>query len=181
MSGDGKRPPGPRRSLDASVEAAAEDFEEHGHTLSAMQGRRLRNELSGMALRGVDGFEGEDALGADEGVSPGSTPVTTPGTTPSTTLTGDEQVALSRAIAADPFAPRGAAVATRRESMPPSSGHARLSATLFAPSQRSTDGSAARSPRVVSAEDPGPESESEAAARLLVLFFHWRRCHGIAL
>ena len=107
MSGNGKRPPGPRRSLDASVEAAAEDFEEHGHTLSAMQGRRLRSELSGMALRGVNGFDGEDALGADEGVSPGSTPVTTPGTTPSTTLTGDEQVALSRAIAADPFAPRG--------------------------------------------------------------------------
>ena len=133
MSGNGKRPPGPRRSLDASVEAAAEDFEEHGHTLSAMQGRRLRNELSGMALRGVNGFDGEDALGADEGVSPGSTPVTTPGTTPSTTLTGDEQVALSRAIAVDPFAPRGAAVAARRESMPPSSGHARLSATLFAP------------------------------------------------
>ena len=99
MSGNGKRPPGPRRSLDGRVEAAAEDFEEHGHTLSAMQGRRLRNELSGMALRGVDGFEGEDALGADEGVSPGSTPVTSPGTTPSTTLTGDEQVALSRAIA----------------------------------------------------------------------------------
>ena len=138
MSGDGKRPPGPRRSLDASVEAAAEpaeDFEEHGHTLSAMQGRRLRNELSGMALRGVDGFEGEDALGADEGVSPGSTPVTSPATTPSTTLTGDEQVALSRAIAADPFAPRAAAapLGARRESMPPSSGHARLSATLFAP------------------------------------------------
>ena len=134
MSGNGKRPPGPRRSLDGRVEAAAEDFEEHGHTLSAMQGRRLRNELSGMALRGVDGFEGEDALGADEGVSPGSTPVTSPGTTPSTTLTGDEQVALSRAIAADPFAPRaGAAAAARRESMPPSSGHARLSATLFAP------------------------------------------------
>ena len=134
MSGNGKRPPGPRRSLDGRVEAAAEDFEEHGHTLSAMQGRRLRNELSGMALRGVDGFEGEDALGADEGVSPGSTPVTTPGTTPSTTLTGDEQVALSRAIASDPFAPRAlTAAAARRESMPPSSGHARLSATLFAP------------------------------------------------
>ena len=96
-----------------------------------MQGRRLRNELSGMALRGVNGFDGEDALGADEGVSPGSTPVTTPGTTPSTTLTGDEQVALSRAIAVDPFAPRGLAVAAR-ESMPPSSG-TRLSATLFAP------------------------------------------------
>jgi len=134
MSGNGKRPPGPRRSLDGRVEAAAEDFEEHGHTLSAMQGRRLRNELSGMALRGVDGFEGEDALGADEGVSPGSTPVTSPGTTPSTTLTGDEQVALSRAIASDPFAPRAlTAAAARRESMPPSSGHARLSATLFAP------------------------------------------------
>ena len=134
MSGNGKRPPGPRRSLDGRVEAAAEDFEEHGHTLSAMQGRRLRNELSGMALRGVDGFEGEDALGADEGVSPGSTPVTSPGTTPSTTLTGDEQIALSRAIAADPFAPRAlTAAAARRESMPPSSGHARLSATLFAP------------------------------------------------
>ena len=88
-----------------------------------------------------NGFDGEDALGADEGVSPGSTPVTTPGTTPSTTLTGDEQAALSRAIAADPFAPRGAAVAARRESMPPSSGHARLSATLsrrppWAPSAR---------------------------------------------
>ena len=134
MSGNGKRPPGPRRSLDASVEAAAEDFEEHGHTLSAMQGRRLRSELSGMALRGVNGFDGEDALGADEGVSPGSTPVTTPGTTPSTTLTGDEQVALSRAIASDPFAPHAlTAAAARRESMPPSSGHARLSATLFAP------------------------------------------------
>ena len=134
MSGNGKRPPGPRRSLDGRVEAAAEDFEEHGHTLSAMQGRRLRNELSGMALRGVDGFEGEDALGADEGVSPGSTPVTSPGTTPSTTLTGDEQIALSRAIASDPFAPRAlTAAAARRESMPPSSGHARLSATLFAP------------------------------------------------
>ena len=137
MSGNGKRPPGPRRSLDARIEAAAEDaedFEEHGHTLSAMQGRRLRNELSGMALRGVDGFEGEDALGAAEGVSPGSTPVTTPGTTPSTTLTGDEQVALSRAIAADSPAPRAAArPEARRESMPPSSGHARLSATLFGP------------------------------------------------
>ena len=54
------------------------------------------------------------------------------------------------------------------------------SATLFASSQRSTDGSAARSPRVVSAEEPGPESDIEAAARL-VLFFQWRTCHGIAL
>ena len=126
---DGNR--NPRRSLDGRIDAAADDFEDHGHTLSAMQGQRLRNELSSMALRGVDGFDGEDALGA-EGVSPGSTPMNSPGTTPSTTLTGDEQVALSRAIAADPMVPTARMQGNRMESTP-SQGHARLSATLFAP------------------------------------------------
>ena len=85
-----------------------------------------------MALRGVDGFEGEDALGA-EGVSPRASPLTSPNTTPSTTLTGDEQVSLSRAIAADPMARRTVFFANRRDSAPDSSnGHARLSASLFA-------------------------------------------------
>ena len=136
---------GPRRSLDDSIYTTADeekfDSEDHGHTLSAMQGRRLRNELSCMALRGVDGFDGDDALGA-EGVSPQSTPTNTPGTTPSTTLTGDEQVALSRAIAADPMSSTAARSPSqnRRESMP-SSGHARVSATMFAPAAGAPMGS----------------------------------------
>ncbi len=54
MSGNGKRPPGPRRSLDGRFEAAAEDFEEHGHTLSAMQGRRPMYTLSGDPKRDAD-------------------------------------------------------------------------------------------------------------------------------
>ena len=32
-----------------------DEYEEHGHTLSALQGRGLRRELSTMALRGVTG------------------------------------------------------------------------------------------------------------------------------
>lgn len=96
-----------------------DEYEEHGHTLSAMQGRGLRRELSTMALRGVDGFEGEDALDAG-GVSPGSTPISSPQQTPSTTLTGAEQASLAGALH------RNQSVTSRRESMPPSSGHARL-------------------------------------------------------
>ena len=96
-----------------------DEYEEHGHTLSALQGRGLRRELSTMALRGVDGFDGEDALDAG-GVSPGSTPISSPAQTPSTTLTGAEQASLAGALH------RTQPVTSRRESMPPSSGHARL-------------------------------------------------------
>ena len=109
-----------------------DEYEDHGHTLCAMQGRGVRRELSNMTLNAVGGFQGDDALAAG-GESPGSTPLTSPNETPSTTLTGTEQASLSGAIAPDPVARAAAQVAAqgrsnvrRRESMPPSSGHARL-------------------------------------------------------
>ena len=54
--------------LRSGLRAGGDEYEEHGHTLSALQGRGLRRELSTM-VRGVDGFDGEDALDAG-GVSP---------------------------------------------------------------------------------------------------------------
>ena len=51
---------------DAEDLPAEEQYEpEHGHTLSAMQGRGMRRELSRHTFFGVEGFEGEPVVTAD--------------------------------------------------------------------------------------------------------------------
>ena len=100
---------GERRSLDGGsrrrTENGADDAEdlpaeeqyepEHGHTLSAMQGRGMRRELSRHTFFGVEGFEGEPVVTADDTMSAGS-PTLSPLSTPSNTLTGAESSTLSQ-------------------------------------------------------------------------------------
>ena len=109
---------------DADDLPAEEQYEpEHGHTLSAMQGRGMRRELSRHTFFGVEGFEGEPVVTADETMSAGS-PTLSPLSTPSHTLTGAESSTLSQEVEASK--PKVITAADRRPSMPPSAGHARL-------------------------------------------------------
>lgn len=128
---------GERRSLDGGsrrrTENGADDAEdlpaeeqyepEHGHTLSAMQGRGMRRELSRHTFFGVEGFEGEPVVTADDTMSAGS-PTLSPLSTPSHTLTGAESSTLSQEVEASK--PKVITAADRRPSMPASAGHARL-------------------------------------------------------
>ena len=109
---------------DADDLPAEEQYEpEHGHTLSAMQGRGMRRELSRHTFFGVEGFEGEPVVTADDTMSGGS-PTLSPVSTPSHTLTGAESSTLSQEVEASK--PKVITAADRRLSMPPSAGHARL-------------------------------------------------------
>ena len=115
---------GSRRLSDGGADDADEEqYEEHGHTLSAMQGRGMRRELSRHTFLGLEGFEGEPVVNADETMSAGS-PTLSPLSTPSHTLTGAESSSLSREVEA--AKPKVITASDRRPSMPASTGHARL-------------------------------------------------------
>jgi hypothetical protein len=118
-----------RRSMDGDDgggDRPGDEFEEHGHTLSAMQGRGLRRELVNRSLH-VAGFDGDDDDALADGLaSPGST---TPADTPQHTLTGAEAGSLSSSFYSIPPGGRGGGGPgpnfDRRTSMPQSSKHAR--------------------------------------------------------
>ena len=137
---------GSRRLSDGGADDADEEqYEEHGHTLSAMQGRGMRRELSRHTFLGLEGFEGEPVVNADETMSAGS-PTLSPLSTPSHTLTGAESSSLSREVEA--AKPKVITASDRRPSMPASAGHARLD-DLFPVPEKETRARAAANVRRV--------------------------------